>query len=201
MNLKLNSVISLGLVPSALLCWTSCSTAPEGERATLVAAQQGVPGGIIVQTHKVTATVTAVDAPNRKVTLVTPDGKKETCTVGPEVVNLDQVRIGDQVKATVTEELAVYVRKAGTPTKDGEATAVALAPVGAKPGVVMANTIQTTASVKAIDLKHHKATLLFPDGKTKTFSVRPDVDLNDAQIGDQVVIRSTESVAVLVEKP
>ena len=198
----MNNLLTLGLVSAAALACASCSSdAPQGQQATLVAAQQGVPGGLVVQTHKVSATVTAIDLPNRKVTLVTPDGKMETCKVGPEVVNLDQVRIGDQVKVTVTQELAVYLRKAGAPAKDGEAAAIVLAPVGAKPGGVMANTIEVTATVKSVDLKHHKATLLFPDGKSKTYSVRPDVDLSDAQVGEKVVIRSTETIAVLVEKP
>ena len=65
----------------------------------------------------------------------------------------------------------------------------------------MANTVQVTAKVKAIDLKHHKATLQFPDGTTKTFAVRKDVDLTQRQVGEKVFIRSTETLAISVEKP
>ncbi len=45
------------------------------------------------------------------------------------------------------------------------------------------------------------ATLQFPDGKAKTFVVRPDVDLTKANLGEEVVIRATEALAVVVEKP
>ena len=54
---------------------------------------------------------------------------------------------------------------------------VALAPKGAKPGGIMAATTQVTAKVTAIDVEHHKATLQFEDGTTRTVAVRPDVDL------------------------
>lgn len=192
---------TLALLPAALLTFTSCSSTPKIEPTTTAVYQQGVPGGIIVETYKNTATVTAIDAANRKVTLVTQDGRKETFKAGPEVVNFDQIRIGDQVKATLTEQLAVYMAKDNPPASEGEAALVALAPKGAKPGGMMAQTVQVTAKVTAIDLKHHKATLKLPDGTTKTVAVRKDVDLTQRQVGEEVVIRCTEAIAIAVEKP
>jgi len=192
---------TLALLPAALLTFTSCSSTPKIEPTTTAVYQQGVPGGIIVETYKNTATVTAIDAANRKVTLVTPDGRMETFKAGSEVVNFDQIRIGDQVKATLTEQLAVYMAKDNPPASEGEAALVALAPKGAKPGSLMANTVQVIAKVTAIDLKHHKATLKLPDGTTKTVAVRNDVDLTQRQVGEEVVIRCTEAIAIAVEKP
>ena len=189
------------LTPAAMLAFTSCSSTPTGEGTTGVAYQEGVPGGVVVETHKMTATVTGIDAANRKVTLVTPEGKKDTVTCGPEVINFDQIHVGDQIKVTVAEELAVYMSQAGVPPSDGAAAVVVLAPKGAKPGGVVANTVQVTAKVTAIDLKNHKATLQFPDGTTKTFAVRKDVDLTKRQVGEEVVIRVTEALAISVEKP
>ena len=201
MKTKLLKFATIAIMPAAMLALTSCSSTPQGEGSTMVAAQKGVPGGVIVETYKVTATVTAVDAASRKVTLTMADGSKTTVKAGPEVVNFDQIQVGDQVKATVAEQLVVFVRKNGEPANDGEAAAVALAPVGAKPGVVMANTVEVTAKVEAIDLGRRKATLRFPDGQSKTFRVRPDVDMTKAKLGDEVVIRTTEAVAISVEKP
>lgn len=201
MKTNILTLAALALMPVALLTFTSCSSTPEGQGTTAVAVEHGVPGGTIVETYKITATVTAVDAASRKVTLVTPDGTKTTFKAGPEVVNFGQIQVGDQVKATLAEQLVVFVRKSGEPANDGTTAAVALAPVGAKPGAVMANTEEVTAKVEAIDLEHHKATLRFPDGKTKTFKVRPDVDLTKAKLGDEVTFRTTEALAILVEKP
>jgi hypothetical protein len=66
---------------------------------------------------------------------------------------------------------------------------------------VVAGTVQVTARVSAINLRSHTATLLFPDGQTRTIAVRPDVDLTQRHVGEEVVIRYTEAVAISVEKP
>lgn len=201
MNKNILDWAGLALLSSSILAFTSCSTEPKGESAGFSAIQPGVPGGVIVQTYKVTATVTAVDAASRKVTIVTRDGAKTTFTAGPDVVNFGQIQVGDLVKATVAEQLVMFVRKNGEPANDGEAAAVALAPVGAKPGMLMANTVEVTGKVEAIDLAHRKATLRFTDGTSKTFKVRKDVDMTKGKIGDEVVFRTTEALAISVEKP
>jgi hypothetical protein len=167
----------------------------------MVAMQPGVPGGIMVGTYQETATVSAVDKEKRKVTLATADGEKTTLTAGPDMVNFDQLQVGDQVKATVTQQLAVFVRKTEESVGVGGATTVALAAQGAKPGVMVADAVEVNAKVTAIDLKTRKATLQFPDGKSKTFKVRPDVDLTQASVGQTVLIRATQGVAITVEKP
>jgi hypothetical protein len=192
------------LLPAALLTFSSCSSTPKTaqvKETTVVAMQKGVPGGVTVETYKSNATVTGVDAGARTVTVVCPDGATATFKAGPEVINFDQIHVGDQVNATLTKELVVFLRKPGEPAVDGEAAAIALAPQGAKPGVVMANTMEVTAKVGAIDLKRHEVMLLFPDGTAKTVPVRPDVDLTKAKLGEEVVIRTTKAVALMVEKP
>jgi hypothetical protein len=201
MKINIQTLGTAALLPAALLALTSCSSTPPGEGTTTLATQKGVPGGIMVQTYKITATVTAVDAASRQVTLVTRDGAKTTFTAGPDVMNFNQIQVGDLVKATAAEQVAVSMRKNGEPASDGEAAAVALAPVGAKPGVVMANTREFTAKVEAMDLEHRKATLRFPNGQSETFEVRKDVDMTKAKLGDEVVFRATEALAISIEKP
>ena len=192
------------LLSAGMIAFTSCSSTsstPTVETTSATSFQQGVPGGVVVETHRMTAMVTGIDAADRKVTLVTPDGKKTTVKCGPDVINFDQIRVGDQLKVTVTEELAVAMATEGTLLSDGGAAVVALAPKGAKPGGIVAGTVQVTAKVTAIDLKHHKATLQFPDGTTRKVAVRQDVDLTQRKIGEEVVIRVTEAVAISVAKP
>src|SRR5262245_51730064 len=132
------NLTTLTLLPAAILALTSCSSTPEGERETMVAAQKGKPGGVIVETYQTTATVTGIDASKRKVTLVTPDGKKTTYKAGPEVVNFDQIQVGDQLKLKVAEQLVVFMASDAPPQTEGAVTMVALAPVGAKPGGLVA---------------------------------------------------------------
>jgi hypothetical protein len=204
MNNKAFQWSLLAVTPAVLLGFTSCSSSPPAKpeaTSSVVATQPGVPGGVMVETYQGTATVTAIDAANRKVTLVTPDGRKETFKLGPEVVNFPQIKVGDQVKATLTQALVVFMATDAPPQKEGETATVAFAPVGAKPGALVANTVQIKAKVTAIDLEHRQATLQFPDGSTHKVAVRKDVDLTKRSVGEEVVIRTTDALAISVEKP
>ena len=194
----------IALAPAAMLTFASCSSnssTSAGLLSSSSAYQPGVPGGVMVDTYKMTATVTRIDADKRKVTLLTRDGKETTVKCGPEVINFDQIRVGDRLRIRVTQELAVAMGTAGASSNDSGADMVALAPKGAMPGGMMASTVQATAKVTAIDLKHHKATLQLPDGSSKSFDVRPDVDLTQRKVGEEVVLRFTEALAISVEKP
>jgi hypothetical protein len=200
------------VLSGAVLAYSSCAfaskcackapkAAGEDSDAAVVATQPGVAGGMIAETYTETATVTALDKATRKVTLTGKDGAKVTFKAGPEVANFDQIKVGDVVKATVASELVVFVRKPGAPSTDGAAGVVAAAPLGEKPGVVVAGTEELTAKVKSIDAKHRQATLVLADGTTKTIPVRKDVDLTKYAAGDEVVFRVTEAMAISVEKP
>ena len=88
-----------------------------------------------MDTFKITAKVTEVDHEKRHATLLTSDGEEMCYLAGPEVVNFDQIQVGDHVKATVTQQLIVHAREKGVSgNNDGESGMIALAPKGAKPG-------------------------------------------------------------------
>ena len=126
------------------------------DSAGSAAFAEGVPGGSVVQTYELKATVAAIDKASRKVTLVDASGIKKTVKAGPDVINFDQIQVGDQLKITATEELVVSLAGASETPTDSGAQLVALAPKGAKPGGLMAETTQVTAKVTAIDSEHHK---------------------------------------------
>jgi hypothetical protein len=204
MKMKIQVLILAALLPASLLCLTSCSTTPAypaGDSTSVTLVQSGVPGGTTINTYQVTATVTAIYRDTRKVTLLAQNGAQSTVTCGPEVVNFPQIEVGDQVKATVTEQLVVYARGPGEPAKDSAVGALALAPIGDKPGGAAVGTVEITATVKAIDTDNHTATLQFADGSVTTYKVRPDVQLGNHKVGDLVVFRTTDSIAISVEKP
>jgi ribosomal protein S1 len=200
MNTKRFKLTALALVPATLLLTTACTSTYTGGTTTS-ATSQVEPGAIVVETTEMTATVTAIDARNRRITLATPDGRRATYKVSKDVINFNQIRVGDRVNATVTEELAVFLRPAGTPPNAGEDAEIALAPKGAKPGVVMAETAEVTARVVAVDVMSRRVTLQFVDGTTKTVRVNPDINLANVAPGDAVAVRITEALAILVEKP
>lgn len=198
------NVSVLALLPAALLLASAlCLSAqdPEANETTAAAVQKGVPGGIVVNTKDISAKVTAIDKSKRLLTLEGPMGNELTVKVGPAAVNFNQIKVGDMVNATVTEQLVVALADPDAAPSDGTATVVALAAKGAPPGGVVANTTQVTGTVTAIDTKNRTATLKFEDGSTQTFPVRPDIDLSKHEVGTKVVFQVTQRVAIDVTKP
>jgi len=195
---------NLALLFAVLFTLAACATTtppPPAQVNTATAVQEGVPGGVTVNSIEVTAKVTAIDTKNRQVTLLLPEGDKEKVKVPPEAVNFDQISVGDLVKATLTEEVVVYLDKEGASVPDGYAAGVAIAPKGAHPGGIVAETVKVTATVTAIDQTKHTATVRFNDGRVETFPVRDDIDLSQRKVGEKVVFMVTQAVALSVEKP
>jgi Cu/Ag efflux protein CusF len=166
-----------------------------------VAVAPGSAGGVAVKVVELKATVIAIDAVARKVTLMSADGIKETVKAGPDVINFDQIHVGDELRVKATQELVVQVSDASEPAGTGVGAVVGLAPEGAKPGGVAAQVVRVTGTVKAIDPEKHTATLQFADGSSRTFPVRDDVQLGKYKVGDQVVFQATEAIALTVDKP
>jgi len=174
---------------------------PKSETTLNTKTEPGVPGSTTVATHTVTANITAIDKDNRLLTLALPEGQVQTVRCGREVVNFDQLRVGEQIKAVVTEEVVVAMADPNTASQVGGSTAVSLAPKGAAPGGVLAETRVVTATVTAIDEKNRRATLTFPDGTTHVVAVRDDIDMSKHKVGEKVMIRTTQTLALSVEKP
>ena len=162
--------------------------------------QAAEPGAIAVSVLKASATVEAVDAAKRTVTLKGEAGQTKTLKCGPEVRNFDQIKVGDTVNLSFVDEVAAYVRKADAPPLAEEGAMVALAPKGAKPGVLMAETAEVKVKVEAVDLKKHTVTFANPDGSMKTVKVgkKAKAALKDLQKGDDVVLRLTQALMINV---
>jgi len=197
-------VFSQTLLTAATLALVSCSSTvygPVDENTPGATYEEGVPGATVVQTHKLSGVVTGIDPQARKVTFVAQDGKKTTVKCGPEVRNFDRIRVGDIIKATATDELTVAMAREGAVLPKSASELVLAAPKGAKPAALVAETQQYTATITAIDLKRRRATLRFPDGSTRTFIVRKDVDLTERKVGEEVVFRVATAMAVSIETP
>jgi hypothetical protein len=185
------------LIAAALVALAGCkSPGLSGvEETTLIETPDGA---IIVDTFTATAMVAAIDSAKRKVTLVSPDGRKTTYKAVPEVVNFGQIRAGDRVKVVLTEEAAVSIGRGAAPSAM-VGSGVALAPVGAKPAGVLVDTMQVTARVAAVDAKTRKVTFELPDGR-KTVKVGKQVDLATVMPGDNVTVQISEGLTLAVEK-
>ena len=187
----------IALLPAlalALACYSKANaqTSPSGGAAE---------GAIEAEVAKATFTVTAIDTTKRTVTLKGADGTTRTVKCSKDVVNFPQIKVGDNVTVAIVESIAVVVRTKGAPPSAGERAAVALAPIGAKPGGIMTNTTKISAKVEAVDAAAHSVTVKGPLGKERTFKVNPKVDLSTLKTGDEIVLRITDALAIDVTAP
>jgi hypothetical protein len=197
--MKLNplKLAALVLLPSALLTLSSCTNLGGNEQTTLISAPNGA---AVVDTYTNRATVTAINRANRQLSLKMENGSRTTAKCGKDVVNFNQIKVNDVVKVTLIDELAIYLGK-GTSPEATTTGGVALSPIGAKPGVVMAETVKISAKITAVNAKSRTVSLKLPDGTTKTVKVGKDVNLGNVKAGESVTVRHTEAMAILVEKP
>lgn len=191
----------LEMIAAALLAASACFAAePAAEADVAVGMEKGVPGGVVISTLAVQAKVVEIDYETRELALLVPGGSVAVFEAGPEVVNFPQIQKGDMVKAMVTEQLVVALGASEAELDDGEEVDVVLAPVGDKPGGIVADTVRMTAAVVEIDGELRTAILRFEDGSERTVGVRDDIDLTQRRIGEKVVFEVTKMIAVSVEK-
>ena len=78
---------------------------------------------------------------------------------------------------------------------------VTLAPKGAMPGGTIATTTEVTARVVAVDAPSHHVSLKLPDGRKRTVSVNPDIDLTQVKPGNAVTVQVADELAIAVTRP
>ena len=206
MKKKLLKLAAMMLVPAALLACTGCSSTPNKSacNATCNAALPSdvLRGGVVLDAVTATATVQSINAADRTVTLQLSDGSLTTYECGPDVRNFDQIKVGDQVTATVAESLAIGLMKGGSvPIGAGTSSAIVRAPLGAKPGGKIVDTVGFIARVVSVDAQNRKVTLQTVDGQAQTMKVGPDINLANVKPGDDVGVRVTRAFAISVTPP
>ena len=72
-----------------------------------LAPKGGTPGGVVVNTAHVTATVEAIDYANREVALKGPKGNVMALKVADDVQGFGDVKVGDSVTVAYTQALAL----------------------------------------------------------------------------------------------
>ena len=147
----------------------------------------------------VKATVEAVDLKTRMVTLRASNGQTFKVEAGKEVVNLPQVKVGDEVVARYSEALAVRMAKPGE-VRDETSQEMGRAKPGSKPGAYEVNETTVSAKILDIDKTRKTATLKFQDGDVETVKVMDPANLEKVKVGDTIVITYREALAISLEK-
>jgi hypothetical protein len=180
-KIRIKSVISLLLPVMALSlagCWTppNANVQPNGEPRL-------IQSGVMVEIVQNPAAVESIDASQRTIALKRTDGLTKTYAVGPKVKHLDQIKAGNQVKATLTEELAVY-----------------LLANGRLPDGATAESLGVNARVLLVDPSYRLLTVQYPNGQYETFKAGLDAKLLEMAPGDNVVVQPREVTALRIEK-
>ncbi|HTT02894.1 MAG TPA: hypothetical protein VMG11_12490 [Steroidobacteraceae bacterium] len=159
-------------------CWTApvANVQPPGEPRL-------IQEGIQVESVKDAAVVESVDTAMRTIVLLTSgEPAPSTYKVGPKVSDLERIKAGAHVKATVTERLAVYVLREGQlPGANGASERIA-----------------SSAKVLTVDPSYRLLQVQYPSGLDETFKVAPDVKLKEMAAGDDVVIHSEEALRIKI---
>ena len=163
-------------------------------------------GRVVAETMVVeNATVKAIDMDKRTVTLAMPDGKERTFVIDKRVKKLNQVKVGDVVKATYYEAVSIKINKTKVPSKVTVEGAVARDEKSVKPAGVASRQLTTTAIIDKIFDNGKMVTLRMPEGDTVDVKVRDKVNLEklkkgEVKEGDQIEITYTQALAISVEK-
>jgi Cu/Ag efflux protein CusF len=157
------------------------------------------PGAVaIAQTVKATATITAIDAATRAVTLKGPKGNEIVVTAGPEVKNFAQMKVGDQVNVEYVESLALELKKGGgAPVAATAKAGAAAAKPGERPAGMVGKQVTVVADVIDVNAETQVVTLKGPQ-RTVELKVRDPEQFKLVKKGDQVQATYTEAVAIAV---
>ncbi len=162
------------------------------------AAVMSEPGRVgVAQTVEATATIKAIDAASRAITLQGARGEV-TVVAGPEVKNFAQLKIGDKVSLKYAEALVLELKKGGgKPVARTEQAGVASAKPGATPGAVGARQVTVVGDVIAVDRATQMVTVKGPQ-RTIDLAVHDPEQLKLIAKGDQIEATYTEAVAIAV---
>lgn len=146
--------------------------------------------------------VVAVDRGARTVSVRGPQGDVVVLKVTQAAQNFNQIRVGDIVKVTYYESVAIYVASDGKPPEGDVAVMVAGAPKGAMPAGEAIEVTDVSATIQSINPVRRVLMLKGPQGNVFPVTVDKSVKGFAAlAVGDTVHVRHTEAIAITVSRP
>jgi hypothetical protein len=162
----------------------------------------GKPGeASAARSYRMTASVQAVDAAGRRLTLKEEDGKIETISVPPGVKRFDEISAGDTIEVEVQEGVLFEYQPPGSPfVAPAAVVAGAKAGAGQPPGAAVGAAIQSTVTVTAIDLNTRIVQFQDPDGDKYQVKAGPKLAIEKLSVGDRLLATYVATVAVALDK-
>jgi Cu/Ag efflux protein CusF len=143
------------------------------------------------------ATIQAIDATTRSVTLKLKDGGEETFKAGPEITRFNELKVGDTIEVAYVESIVMRVQKPGEAPAATSGDAAMTRNTG-RPGATLGAQVNTTVTVKAIDPAVPSITVVTQDGRTVTRKIEDKKNLDGVKVGDKIAITYTEAILMNV---
>lgn len=179
------------LVGLTLAACSSTPKPPPGPKA------RGEAAGI-----KITATVTAVDLAERRITLKGPQGNSESYIAGPEVKRLAEIKVGDKISLDYKVAVVAELRE---PTEEEKKAPLVLAegadraPSDQPPGAAFGRAVRVVALIEAVDPAAKTFSVRGPLGGLVQVRVDDDALLASVKVWKAIVVTFVETALLTVE--
>jgi hypothetical protein len=154
-----------------------------------------------METATGTVTIESIDATARTLMLRRADGSLIRFKAGPAVRRFDQLKVGDQITTTMTDNCTIFVVKGRMTPEIAAQTAMVRTPEGDNPGGLIVTALNINARVLNVDLETRQVLLQYSPTETKFVTAKPAFDLTQVAVNDTVLVRGTETVSILVSDP
>jgi Cu/Ag efflux protein CusF len=173
------------------LLGTVIAIAAAASIATIAKAQTKVIPG---EMKTATATVEAIEASTRSLTLKKEDGTYVTLTVPESVSRFDAIKVGDTLTAKYYDSLILRLKPPGERAADTTAADVTPAATRTRPAGTVAAQRTITATITAIDQKAPSVSFEGPNNWSYTSRVQDKKALQKVKVGDRVDITWNEAL-------
>lgn len=156
--------------------------------------------GVTIATKVIKAEVMDVDLENRLLTFSGPKKIPVEVHVSEKIRNLNQIKVGDQIKIEYQASLAIYVGEPGSRPKEDLELVVERPGEGESPGGRSLETLDASALVQGIDKTNRTLTLELDGGDVFTTEVEESSQTFDTlKVGDTIQVRLTKAIAFSLE--
>lgn len=154
------------------------------------------------EVRELTATITALEADKRLLSLQDETGISRTIYVGPEVRNYERLKVGDRVVATYQEAIAAAVTRPDQSVKEPQVGIVTQrSGANESPHAELSASLIATVAIEAVDLESSMLTFSRDDGLVRTVRVEDSGAkkfIEGLKPGDLVTVTYTEAFAISV---
>ena len=175
--------ISAGLIAAAIVAFP---LAPAAHAQT-----KTLPGEMVT----VTATVEAIEASTRTVTLKGPKGNYIDVVAPASVTKFSEIKVGDAITARYYDNIVLRVKHPGEKSVDSGTSALTRSDAQ-KPGATASTQRTITATITEIDPKVPSITFSGPNNWKYSSRVEDRKALATVKVGDTVDITWTEALLV-----